>query len=330
MKICFFAKVEKQALNIVGFYKQDIDILRDLGYEVKIATKWEQIDWSCDIIFIWWWTWAFVPVFISKIFRKQVIITGTFNFKCPEANSDYFRRPLIERILIRYSVKNAGKNIFVSLNEYKLVTAYWNLKNTTYSPHIVETNKYFPAMKSVQIKFIFTISWMQKSNMARKCLYEMIDAFELLSKENDVYYYIAGRKGDGYDSLTRYVNGKKLNGRIKILGEISESDKIALLQQCEIYFQISKYEGFGLAIAEAMACGAPVVVSDVGEVQNVVGDSGVIISGYDIEMIKNELNLLLNDCERKKQYSIKAIEIINNKFSYSRRYLDISNVIKNI
>ena len=52
-KVCFFTKVNKNALEIVNFYKQDITILKDLGYDVKIATKWLDIDWSCDIIFIW-------------------------------------------------------------------------------------------------------------------------------------------------------------------------------------------------------------------------------------------------------------------------------------
>ena len=65
MKISFFCKTNKpDSLQLVDFYRQDIEALQELDPHLVIATKWRQIDWHADIIFVWWWTYAFIPVLI--------------------------------------------------------------------------------------------------------------------------------------------------------------------------------------------------------------------------------------------------------------------------
>ena len=332
-KICFFVNIKKKSLlETISFYKQDIDILNDLAYEVKIAIKLSDIDWSCDIIFIWWWTWAFFPVFISKLLRKKTVITGTFNFKCPNAESDYFRRPWHERLLIYYSVKNTNMNIFVSEKEMLLVREFWSLKNCVYSPHIVPTDKYFPIEGNLRKEnMLLSICNLTKSSLRRKCLFEMIDTVKILIKKGiDIYYYIAGHEDVGYVILKEYIQSEKLEKNVLLLGEIDETKKISLMRECTIYFQLSKYEGFGLAIAEAMACGAPVITSDVGEVSNVVGNSGILCKNYNIEEIAEKIESLLKKRIERENLSKRARAQILEKFQYSRRLNDFENILSNL
>ena len=55
MKICFFCKIsDKSKLFIVEFYNQDIKILKKIDPSLTIATKYSEIDWSADVIFVWW------------------------------------------------------------------------------------------------------------------------------------------------------------------------------------------------------------------------------------------------------------------------------------
>ena len=329
MKITFFCKVDKEALSIVEFYKQDIEILKELGHEVHIATSYKEISWSSDLIFVWWWTYAFFPVFLGKILRKPVIITGTFNYYAPESPIDFFRRPLWQRLLIKYAIKNATHNILVSKNEFDLISNDWKLKNISYSPHVVDTQKYVPAEKNFHEKYIFSIIWTGKTNLLRKCLPEIIEsAEEVLKKEKNLKFIIAGRKGDGFEFVQSLIESKKLTEKVVLLGEISEEEKIKYLQNCLIYLQPSKYEGFGLAVAEAMSCGAPVITTDVGEVENVVGEAGILLSGYDPTEITEAIFKLLNSESYRFELGQKARARILNNFGQDVRKKDIKKIIQ--
>jgi alpha-1,3-rhamnosyl/mannosyltransferase len=62
----------------------------------------------------------------------------------------------------------------------------------------------------------------------------------------------------------------------------------------------SLYEGFGLTVLEAMACGAPVVVSDRGSLPEVVGQAGVIVAP-DVQAVSSALGALLSDPDRAQR-----------------------------
>ena len=62
MRICFFARVDEDALTKVGFYVDDIRILRELGHEVVIATAAHRIPWDCDLYVGWWFTSGIAPL----------------------------------------------------------------------------------------------------------------------------------------------------------------------------------------------------------------------------------------------------------------------------
>jgi hypothetical protein len=73
MRVCFFARVsDKRLFERMEFYKQDIDILRELGYEVAVATSWCEIPLDVDFYFLWWWQWGFLPAMRSA-FRQVPI-----------------------------------------------------------------------------------------------------------------------------------------------------------------------------------------------------------------------------------------------------------------
>lgn len=326
MKICFFCKIqERKKLFLVEFYNQDICILKKIDPNLTIATKYSEIDWSADLIFVWWWTYASYPVFLSKILRKKVLITGTFNYKCPMASRDYFRRPIWQRLLIKYSIKYSNINILVSKNEYDQIVKDWSLNNLVYSPHGVNTKKYTCGEYKNRTNTLFTISWISKENAKRKCLYEIIDSMEILRHRN-LHLNIAGHEGDAIEDILSYIKNKGLDDCITFLGTITEEEKIRYLQECKFYLQPSRYEGFGLAIAEAMSCGAIVVTTDVGEVKTVVGNCGIILDDVSPMSIANTVIDYIN--KDLYEMSISASSRINELYSMKRREREIVEIVK--
>lgn len=326
MKICFFCKIKnRKLLDTVEFYKQDIDILKKIDPGLTIATNYSEIDWNADIIFIWWWTYAFFPILMAKVKGKKTYITGTYNYKCPEADRDYFRRPYWQRLLLKLSTKLTDQNIFVSKLEYEQMQQDWNLKNATYSPHGIDTEKYSPLPDRTN-DFLFTICWMEKENIKRKCILEIIDAIRLsINKYPEIKLYIAGHKGNASGYIKDYITNQNLQNNIFLIGEISTEEKIKYLRNCKIYLQPSRYEGFGLAIAEALSCGAPVITTAVGEVSVVVENAAILVTPEPSNIATAIENLLKQDTSLLNK---KSRERIEKNFPLSRREKEIKNILK--
>ena len=76
---------------------------------------------------------------------------------------------------------------------------------------------------------------------------------------------------------------------VRYLGRVSDSALVPLIRGALAFVFPSKYEGFGFPVAEAMACGTPVVCSDRGSLGEVAGDAALIVPGLDAVSIAGEM-----------------------------------------
>lgn len=84
-----------------------------------------------------------------------------------------------------------------------------------------------------------------------------------------------------------------LEDSIKFLGQVSKEDLVALYNIADVFVFPSFYEGFGLPILEAMACGTPVVTSNVSSMPEVAGDAATLINPHDVDSIASGINRVL-------------------------------------
>jgi glycosyltransferase involved in cell wall biosynthesis len=99
------------------------------------------------------------------------------------------------------------------------------------------------------------------------------------------------------------------------------------MQSCDLYVQVSRYEGFGVATAEAMACGAPVLVSRVGAVPEVVGDFGRYVQELSIHGILEGLREAYQDRRHSRDLAELGVKRIREQFSVERRREDLRRFI---
>ena len=114
------------------------------------------------------------------------------------------------------------------------------------------------------------------------------------------------------------------------MGTISDEEKISLYHRSKIYVQPTDYEGFGLAIAESMSCGTPVVTSPNGAVEEITGGLAVYVNPNSPEEIAAGIIKLIEDDKLYETLSKKGSERIQKEFSYKSRKDSIKNILNNL
>ena len=106
---------------------------------------------------------------------------------------------------------------------------------------------------------------------------------------------LAGGKGWWYEDLLRSVTQMDLASRVLMPGYVNDDDLPALYAGAELFVLPSLYEGFGLPVLEAMACGTPVVAANVSSLPEIVGDAGVLAVPTDAGDLARAMIRLLMD-----------------------------------
>ena len=94
---------------------------------------------------------------------------------------------------------------------------------------------------------------------------------------------------------------------IEFVGFVSDPLLAQLLQRCAAFVFPSLNEGFGLAVVEAMACGAPVISSDAGSLAEVVGQGGVLLAPTDAERWIDEIARVLTESDYRAELAQRAV-----------------------
>lgn len=329
MKICFYSRLKEDwYFDLVDFYSNDIKIFKELGHEVKKVNNWRKIPSDCDLYFIWWWSSGVVPLLKAKLLGKPVITIGNIHYNDP-SKQGYLQRPFYIKWFIKYSLKNSDLQIATSKIEYESIKKL-GAKNPMLLYHAIDERKYTFNSYENRENFLLTLTQFTKENIQRKKVREIILAFKkVLLKYDDLLLYVVGNKSDnGYIDLFDFVKENNMTEKVLFLGRVNDKEKIELYRKCKMYVQPTSFEGFGMAIAESMLCGAPVITSKTGAVPEVVGDVAIYVNPDSIDEIANTIIKLLNDKNLSSEMGKRGCEQINNNFSYNLRKEKIKLILE--
>lgn len=124
---------------------------------------------------------------------------------------------------------------------------------------------------------------------------------------DDLTLVIAGGPGWMYEGIEQAVERSGLAERVQILGFVEDQDLPALYNLARVFAFPSWYEGFGVPVLEAMACGTPVVAADNSSLPEVVGEAGLMLDAADTEALAQALFRLLT--EQSLRQSLQAAGI---------------------
>ena len=159
---------------------------------------------------------------------------------------------------------------------------------------------------SIQRPFVFFLGNVEP----RKNLPRLIRAFKRVKLERKIKHHlvIGGSRSWHYPELEESYKNSGIMECIKFVNYVEENDISALYQASDLFVFPSLYEGFGLPILEAMACGVPVITSNVSSMPEVGGNAVYYVNPHSEEEIAAAIYYVLSDRGAWRELQQKGFE----------------------
>jgi glycosyltransferase involved in cell wall biosynthesis len=334
-RVLFYSSVEdKDLFRITGFYATDISILIDIGLEVNLTNSFKDFlkFWQYDIAFIYFWTKGLIPAIIGRCFLKKVIFTGGIDALDRNYNKSKWNY-LVRKILFKLCVSNSDSSILVSKSDLENArNTGCNQEKLTYLPHVIDVGRYgYDGTPKKDI--ITTVVWMHtKGNVERKGVHRLLHVYkEYLEYDRNMKIIIIGSLGEGTAFLKEIAQRYGLENMLEFTGRIDEEEKIRYLKESKFYFQLSEYEGFGIAALEALSAGNIIIHSGRGGLSDTVGSFGICIQNIeDYKSIAEQLNEVNQRYDAYSDLIEAGIEYVQNNFAHDLRRKGLLGIINKI
>jgi glycosyltransferase involved in cell wall biosynthesis len=135
----------------------------------------------------------------------------------------------------------------------------------------------------------------------RKNLERLVTAFDTLKRTHHVPHklVLVGSKEWAYPNLLKLINKLDIAKDIMFTGYMEERDLPVVYNGADIFVFPSLYEGFGLPLIEAMACGVCVVTSNTSSMPEIAGEAAVMVDPYDTAALAGAVYDLISSKEKK-------------------------------
>ena len=139
----------------------------------------------------------------------------------------------------------------------------------------------------------------------RKNLITLLEAYARLPERLPLI--LGGGKGWLYDEIFATIERHQLQDSVRWVGYIPAEDLSLWYNSAEVFIFPSVFEGFGLPVLEAMACGTPVIVSDASSLPEVAGEAGQTLPPHDVDAWTDALEKALRDTNWRAEASQRGL-----------------------
>lgn len=242
------------------------------------------------------------PFFLPRSCVLVPLVTDLAVYRMPEV---YQRsRVLLWRLQYRYVRRRA--DFFLTISEFtkQEMTELWHIPpERIYIVPCACPSALAPAGSPEQLaqlrqkyglpeRFVLFVG----NSNPRKNLKRLIEAFDRAKTEGDLPHQliIAGEQGWKFDR-EQAVQGIRHREDVRFIGFVPDADMPALYSAASLFAFPTLYEGFGIPVLEAQACGTPVLAGRCSSLPEVGGEGALYVDPYDVGDISNGIRAVLTD-----------------------------------
>jgi glycosyltransferase involved in cell wall biosynthesis len=236
---------------------------------------------------------------------------------------EYPRQQYYFRHLVPAILKRSSAIVALSENTKRDMLEFYNVDST--AVHVVsagyDQSRYRTGIppEGIQEKYRLRAYLLYVGNLLpHKNLHNLLKAFSLIAPQFPHTLVIAGKKDPRYHpKLEAEARALGVLDRVSWLDYVPAAELPALYAGAEVFVLPSLYEGFGLPILEAMACGTPVVASHAGSIPEVAGSAAALIDPYDIPAMAETLATVLMDQRRRDSMRCRGLKQVQ-RFTWGK------------
>ena len=280
------------------------------------------------------------PVNVQPLFLpcKGVVTVTDLSFMVfPESFRNSQR--LYQSLFTRLSVRRASHVIAISASTAQDLTRFFGVPaeritvtfpgvDAAYQP-VQDGSRLasFRRLRDLPEKFILFVGTFEP----RKNLLTLLQAYAKFRRQTkrDYKLVLGGGMGWLYQPVFAAVEELELQGDVIFPGFIPEDELPLWYNAADVFVYPSLYEGFGLPPLEAMACGTPVIVSDVSSLPEVVGDAALLVDPHKPDEWAAALSLLCRDVDLRTDLVSRGLERAQ-EFSWTRMARETIQVYRDV
>ncbi|NQE45990.1 Trehalose synthase [ANME-1 cluster archaeon GoMg2] len=166
----------------------------------------------------------------------------------------------------------------------------------------------------------------------KKCPDDLVRAFPKVVKKVPNAKLIFAGEGEEETKLKGLASDLNLEDKVIFTGFVSEDEKWNVLRNCDVFVLPSVVEAFGITVIEAMACGKPVIATNVGPFSEIIrdGETGLLLPLHAPDELADAIIALALDENKRKQMGKKARKGVEERFDINKIANDYLEVYREL
>jgi glycosyltransferase involved in cell wall biosynthesis len=319
------------------WYQRDVEALTRLGFSVRLAAGFGDMGFA-DLYLSWWAARSAPIVALAQVLRRRCIVVagGTDSIRsCSTLTRHpffYSGKPLPVRALTRFALRYADAVIAVSnsivsdlsaLGAHRVSVIHNCINTDVFSPATTSSSRLTPDL--------VTVCNMDRQACELKGLPSLIEATALLAAEfPDVRLRIIGTQGNGYEDMLAHAIRFGIQDRLRFSGPLPNAEVAVWMRRSSLFVTASRYETFGVAVAEAMATGLPVVAPNLPALLEVAGTEMGLLERNEPALISARAAQILRQPALYEKLSNHGRQRVLSQFSFDARTISLGKLLSRV